>query len=172
MQRTSGTVIACSFIGVAILGQTAYTAYHDRATEGAEDGRRQNVAKAMEEAGKLAKSKSAWATAIRDLSGQMGIYRITMGIEPAIVQTRARVYSHSDVVWNGPKNVTVRGLAIAAPFFLPKAPRTGDFRQFYSWSRDMVLLDDETWGTRPPTFTAIDLPPGELASMFLFEVKP
>jgi hypothetical protein len=130
-----------------------------------------NVAKAMEEAAKLAKSKSAWATATRDLSAQMGVYRLTARIEPAIVQTRARVYSHSDVVWNDPKSVTVRGLAITIPFTLPK-PGMGDVRQFYSWSRNLVLLDDETWGTRPPTFTAIDLAPGELASIFLFEVKP
>ncbi len=170
MAADRGIALGCFFIGLAFLGQTAYTAYHDHAVAAAEQRQRELIARTTAEAAKLAKGKAAWMRATRDLGVHMRIYLYRTNAETTQVETSVKAYSHSDIIWRDSRKVTVQGYVITVPSTLPKAPK-GDLRQYYSWSRDLVLLDDDSWGTMYPAFTGVNPSKVERDSMFTVEIK-
>lgn len=166
-----------------MLGQTAYMAYHDRAVAEGEQRRQDLIAKAAGDTAKLAKSKAAWYAATRDLIGQLGVSFLKESIEKppkrtdtSVGEISVKVFAASDVTWHDARNVTVQGFVISKPFNPPKSiPPGGNILgwEYFPWSRDLVLLDDDSWGaSRTVTFRPASLSNDERSAMFTVELKP
>lgn len=150
MNKTMAIVGSSIFIGLAVMGHTAYIIYHDRVVAEQEQRRQELIAKEAADAIKLAKGKSAWDAAVKDLPVQLLIWFLeeqvrTKAAEVPAAQTSVKVYERSDVIWHGPKNVTIKSYVISTPDTRPKSIPVGDIRRYFSWSRDLVLLDDGSW---------------------------
>jgi len=163
--------LGCFFIGLTVLGQTGYTMYRDRALAAAEESRRILIADSAAQTAKLAKARAAWAAATHDIGVQFVLHLLTAA-ENTHVRTSVKVYSHTDVSWRDSRSVTICGFLITFPDPIPTPIPGRDLRAYYSWSRDLVLLDDDSWGTKRPTFNHVNVSKDEGDSMFTVEIKP
>lgn len=88
-----------------------------------------------------------------------------------------KVYATSDIRWHDAKSVTVKGYLISTPITRPKSMPEGDIREYFTWSRELVLLDDDTW--RSLSSVAINgtiinpasVPKAERDAMFTAELR-
>jgi len=150
MDRTKPIVGSCIFIGLAGMGQTAYIVYHNRVAAEQEQRRQELIAKEAADAIKAAEGKAAWNAAVKDLPVQLLVWFIEEQVRtktPAVSasQVSVKVYERSDVIWRDAKNVTIKGYLISTPDSRPKSIPVGDIRRYFSWSRDVVRLDDGSW---------------------------
>jgi hypothetical protein len=166
MDKAKAIVGSCIFIGLAVMGQTGYAIYHNRMVAEQEQRQREAIVKQAAEALKLARSNAAWNAAVKDLPVQMLIWFImqqTRTGAPAPTGTTAvKVYEKSDVAWKDPNTVKVSGVLIFTPDERPKSIPTGDIRQYFSWSREVALLDDDTWKVKSG-IGGVDINPATVA---------
>jgi hypothetical protein len=185
MDKHGAIAASCVFIGFAVLTQTGYAVYHDRDVAEGQQRQREAVAKATTDAAKLSAGKAAWLAATRDLSVQLGIWRLieevkTKKVGPLYGTPAVKVYANSDITWHDARSVTVKGYLISAPITRPKSMPAGDIREYFTWSRDLVLLDDDTWRARSLASFGINgtvinpasVPKAERDAMFTTELRP
>ncbi len=166
MDKTKAIVASCIFIGLAVTGQTGYAIYHNRIVAEQAQTRREIVAKEAAESLRSARSKAAWNAAVKDLPLQLSIWfiseQVRTGTPAAYGKTAVKVYEKSDVTWKDPKTVAVAGVLIFTPDERPKSIPFGDTRQYFSWSRDVALLDDDTWKVKSG-IGGLDISPATIA---------
>jgi hypothetical protein len=161
-------VIASAILGVCLLTHTGYTLVHDRSVAEAERLQRERIAQVEKEAATKTKAKGAWERATKSLDSELGSWvneqgKSEKGKYVLLRWVWVKAYQHSDVAWKDSNNVTVKGIVIAAP-------ESGDTK-YYSWSRDLVWMDDDSWGAKKVTFAPAPLQRAEQDEMFTVNIK-
>lgn len=168
MDQGKAVVIASTILGVCLLAHTGYTILHDREVAGADRQEKERIALVEKETVTKTKAKAAWERAIKNLDSELGswINEQVKGQKGRYIFLRwawVKSYANSDIAWSDPKTVTVKGIIIAAP-------ESGEMK-YYSWSRNLVWLDDDTWGVKKVAFASITLPKAEQDDMFTVNIK-
>jgi len=176
MDKTKAIVGSCIFIGLAVMGQTAYIIYHNQVAAEQEQRRQELIAKATADAVRLAEGKAAWNTSVKDLPVQLPIWFIseqvrTKAAEVPAAQTSVKVYEKSDVIWHDPKNVTIKSYLISTPDTRSKSVPVGDIRRYFSWSRDLVLLDDGSWRAKSIVINPANVTKAERDAMLTVDLR-
>jgi len=141
VDQAEAIVIASIALGACLLTNTGYTLVHDRSLAESERVQRERTIQAEKEAATKAKARGAWERATKDLDTALGSWINEQGkaTRTKYVFLRwawVRSYQHAGITWTNPSNVTVKGIVIGLP-------DNGD-TQYYSWSRDLVWLDNDT----------------------------
>lgn len=154
MDQAKAIVIASVVLGACLLTHTGYALVHDRSLAKAERLQRVRIAKLENEAATKAKAKGAWDRATKGLDSDLEWWINEQGksekAKRVFLQWAwVKSYQYSDVTWKDPNNVTVKGIVIAE--------RDSGDTKYYSWRRDLVWLDADSWGARRATFAPATL---------------
>jgi hypothetical protein len=168
MDQPKATVLASAVLGACLLTHTGYTLVHDRSVAETERLQREHIAQVEKEVATKAKTKGAWERATKSLDSELGSWvnehgKSEKGKYVFLRWVWVKAYQHSDVAWKGSNNLTAKGIIIAAP-------ESGDTK-YYSWNRDLVWLDDDSWGAKKVTFAPATLPKSEQDEMFTVNLK-
>ena len=168
MEQAKAIVIASAILGVCLLTQTGYTILHDHSVAEEQHQDRERAANLEKETLTKAKTKGAWERATKDLDSELGAWineqdKAKKGGYVFIRWAWVKAFANSDITWNDPKTVTAKGIIVAAP-------ETGETK-YYSWSRGLVWLDDDSWGAKRATFAQAILPKAQEDEMFTVNIK-
>jgi hypothetical protein len=162
MNTSKAIIVASLVLGACVLVPTGYVFFHDRSVAETQRLEKERTAKAEADFITKTRAKAAWDQSIPYLATLIAIWvNRNLGdneqFQKAFAEKKYRCihslsvksYAYSDVVWNDPKTVTVKGIAIATTI---DGRRKEDARTYYSWKFTYVWSDDDRWLQKPSTY--------------------